>query len=86
MINASYKLCFVSVVFSFKIVDHGGHQGMTAQALNQWGHPAASSEALNVLHQAMHPTSYHRIQLAIEIASNVPAFFAVNSIVGHNHS
>jgi hypothetical protein len=45
--------CFVSVLcVSFEHDDHRGYQGNTAQALNQWRHPVASSEALDVLHQA----------------------------------
>jgi hypothetical protein len=49
-------LCFVSVLcVSFKLVNHGGRQGNMAQALNQWRHPVASREALDVLHQAMPP-------------------------------
>jgi hypothetical protein len=38
---------------------------------------SALSEALDVLHQAMHPTLYHRIPMAIKIASDSPAFFVV---------
>jgi hypothetical protein len=37
----------------------------------------ASIEARDVLHRAMHPTLYRRICMAIETASNVPAFFVV---------
>jgi hypothetical protein len=40
-------------------------------------HPVASTEALDVLHWAMHPASYRRIRMAIEIASDSPAFFVV---------
>jgi len=48
---ASQKLCFVSVLCDlFEIVYHGGRRGDTAQALAQWWHPVASSEALDVLH------------------------------------
>jgi len=63
-------LCVLS-----EFVDHGGHRGNTAQAINQWRHPVALSEALDVLHWAMRPTSYHFIATAIEIASNSSAFF-----------
>ena len=35
--------------------------------------PLSRSEALDVLYQAMSPESYHRIRLAIEIASDSPA-------------
>jgi hypothetical protein len=42
----------------------------------------APSEALIVLYQAMRPVSYRRIRMAIEITSNLPAFFvAVNSLL-----
>jgi len=46
----------------------------TAQALARWRHPVASSEALDELYWAMHATSYRRISMAIEIASDLPAF------------
>jgi hypothetical protein len=39
-------------VFSTKIVDHGSRRGNAIQALAQWRHPVALSEALDVLHQA----------------------------------
>jgi hypothetical protein len=55
---------------SFKVDDHGSCRGNTAQALDQWRHPVASSEALDVLHRAMCPVSYHHIRMAIELASN----------------
>ena len=45
------------------------------QALNQFWHPVASSEALDVLHRAMHPALYRCIAMAIKIASNLSAFF-----------
>jgi hypothetical protein len=64
-------------VFSTEIVDHGGRRGNTAQALARWRHPVASSEARDVLHRAMHPASHHHIRMAIEIASDLPAFFVV---------
>jgi hypothetical protein len=60
---------------SFKFVNHGSRWRNTAQALNQWRHPVASSEALDVLHQAMRPGSYRCIAMAIEIAIDSPAFF-----------
>jgi hypothetical protein len=58
-----------------EFVDHGGRRGDTAQALAQWLHPVASSEAPDVIHRAMRPASYHCIAMAIEIAINSPAFF-----------
>jgi len=63
----------------FKFVNHGGRQDDTAQALDRWRHPVASSEALGVLHRAMHPASYRCIAMAIEIVVDLPAFF-VSSI------
>ncbi len=63
----------------FEIVDHGGRQGNTAQALAQWWHPVALSEALDVLHWGMRLVSYCCIAMAIKIARDSPAFFvAVN--------
>jgi hypothetical protein len=58
----------------FKIVDHGGRRGNTAQALARWRHPVASSEALDVLHRAMRLASYLCIAMAIEIVVDLPAF------------
>jgi len=55
--------------------DHGGRRGDTMQALNQWRHPVASSEALDVLYRAISPASYCCIAMAIEIAIDSPAFF-----------
>jgi hypothetical protein len=63
----------------FEFVDHGGRRGYTAQALARWRHPVASSEALDVLHRAMHPASYRCIAMASEIVVDLPAFF-VSSI------
>jgi hypothetical protein len=58
-------LCFVSVLcILFKFVNHGGRRGNMAQALNQWRHPVASSEALDVLHQAIRPSSFFLIRMA----------------------
>jgi hypothetical protein len=37
----------------------------------------ASSEALDVLHWAMHPALHCRIRMVIKVASNSPAFFIV---------
>jgi hypothetical protein len=61
----------------FKFVNHGGCRGNTVQALNQWRHPVASSEALDVLHQVISPSSYFLIRMATEIASNLPAYFVI---------
>jgi hypothetical protein len=71
-------LCFVSAFcVSFKFVNHGSHLGNTAQALDQWHHPVASSEALDVPHWAMRLAVYRRICMAIKIASNLPTFVVV---------
>jgi hypothetical protein len=55
--------------FLFKIVNHGGRQGNTAQALAQWRHLVALHEARDALHREMHPASHHRKCMAFEIAS-----------------
>jgi hypothetical protein len=61
---------------TFDIVNLGSCHGNTAQALAQWWHPVASSEAMDVLHWAMCPALHRRILMAIKIASDFPAFFA----------
>ena len=77
--------CSLKSWFCNKLADHGGRRGYVAQALTQWRHSVASSEALDVLHRMMHPALYSRICMAIKIASILPAFFVmVNFIVGHN--
>jgi hypothetical protein len=58
-------------------VDHGGRRGNTGQALARWQHPVASSEALDVLHWAMHPGLHRPIPMVIEVASDLPAFFVI---------
>jgi len=74
-------------VFSTKIIDHGGRRRNAMQALTQWRHPVASSEAQDVLHRAMRPTSHRRIRMAIEIASNSPTFYVVRDLLfAHNVS
>jgi hypothetical protein len=82
-------LSFESVfVFSTNFDDSGRRLGNTAKAFAKWRHPVvASNEALDVLYQAMRPTSYCRIYMAIEITSNSPAFFVIiNVFVDHNCS
>jgi hypothetical protein len=64
-------------VFSTKIVDQGGHRGNGMQALTRWLHPVASIEARDVLHWVMRLVSYRHFCMAVEIASNSPAFFVV---------
>jgi hypothetical protein len=58
-----------------KFVDPGGRRGNKAQALAQWRHPVALSEALDVIHQVMLPASCGRICMAIKIASDLPYNF-----------
>jgi len=60
----------------FEFVDHGGRWGNTAQALAKWRHPVACSEALDVIHPAMCPASYHCIAMAIKIGAELPGFLA----------
>jgi hypothetical protein len=73
-------------LFFFKIVDHGGRRGNTAQALARWRHLVALHEATDALHQAMHPPLHRRIRMAIKIASVSHVFFViVNFVVCHNH-
>jgi len=62
----------------FEFVDHGGRQGNTVQALARWQHSVALSEALDVLHRAMHPASYRCIAMALEIVIDLPAFFVLS--------
>ncbi len=64
-------------MFSAYLDDRDGRRGDTTQALAQWQHLVASSEALIVLHRAIHPASYHCIRMAIKIASDLPAFSVV---------
>jgi hypothetical protein len=42
--------------------------------LAQWRHPVASSEALDLLHWAMHAVTYWRITMAIKMASFAGVF------------
>jgi hypothetical protein len=59
-----------------EFIDHGGRWGNTVQALAQWQHPVASSEALDVLYREVRPASYCCIAMAIEIASDLPTFLS----------
>jgi hypothetical protein len=45
------------------------------RALNQWWHPLALNEALDVLHRVMRPASHHRIRMVVKIVVKLPAFF-----------
>jgi hypothetical protein len=60
-----------------QFVNHDGCWGNTAQALTQWQHPVASSEAVDVLHWAMLPALHRHINLVIKVASNLSAFFVI---------
>jgi hypothetical protein len=58
-----------------------------AHALNQWRHPVASSEALDVLHLAIRPSLYCLICMATEIVIDLPAFFVITDyLFAHNRS
>jgi hypothetical protein len=79
------KSC-VLLVFFFEIVDHGGRQGNTAQALARWRHLVALHEVTDTLHRVKCPTLHCRIRMVIEIASVSHVFFViVNFVVCHNH-
>ncbi len=54
--------------------DNVGRQSSTVQTLAQWRHPVASSETLDVLHEAMHPASHRHNPMVIKIASNFLLF------------
>jgi hypothetical protein len=41
----------------------------------------ALSEALVVLHRAMHPTSHRRIRMVVKIVIDLPAFFVVSILL-----
>ena len=58
---------------------------MRFEAITQWRHPVASSEAQDVLHQAMRPALHHRIRMAIEMPALTCIFIVVNFVVAHNH-
>ena len=51
------------------------------QALAQWWHPVAPSEALDMLYRAMCPASYRRIRMAIKIARDSPPFFVAANLL-----
>ncbi len=48
---------------------------LLAAILAQWRRPVASSEALDLFHQAMHTVLYRRTATAIKMASKVGDFF-----------
>ena len=51
------------------------------RALARWQHPVASSEARDVLYWVMCPASYRYICMAIEITSELPAFFVIADLL-----
>jgi hypothetical protein len=53
------------------------------QALAQWRHTVASSEALDMLNWAMRPASYRCIAMTIEIAIDLPAFSFAVDLLSH---
>ena len=55
------------------------------QAFTRWQHPVAPSETQDVLHQAMHPASHRLIRMAIQIASDSPAFFGIVNLLFANN-
>jgi hypothetical protein len=57
-----------------EINDHGVCRGDTRQIIAQWQRPVASSEALDVLHQAMRLALHRRIVVAIKMARKGGAF------------
>jgi hypothetical protein len=59
---------------SFKILNHGGHRGNTAQVLAQWRHLVASHEATDALHWAMCITPHGLGNMGIKVVINLPAF------------
>jgi hypothetical protein len=70
----------------FEIKDLGRRWGDRTQALALWGHPAASSVALEVLHWAMSIAPCCCIAMAIKTAKDLPAFFFIIAfVVAHNH-
>ena len=69
-------------MFLTEIIDHVSRRGNAMRELARWHHPVASREALNVLHRVIHPASYRRIRMAIEIIVNLPeVFFALISLL-----
>jgi hypothetical protein len=80
-------LCFVSVFFLFKIVNHGGRRGDKARALTRWQHLVVLHEATDALHQKMRIALYCPGGMVINIVVDLPAFFVIlDSVVAHNHS
>jgi hypothetical protein len=68
--------------FYAKIDYHGIRQGNTGQILTRWRHPVASKLALDLLYWTMCSAPYRLIRMAIEMASEVGAFF-LSSILCH---
>jgi hypothetical protein len=53
---------------------------LSAAIFAQWWLLVASSEALDLLHQAMHAVTYRQIAMAIKMDSKVGVFYFVVSI------
>ncbi len=53
------------------------HNTLLEQILAQWRRPEASIESLDIRHWVMGAVSYRRTATAIEMASEVGAFFVV---------
>ena len=65
--------------------EHSPNGGIQWLRVKPWMCSVASSEALDVLHQSIHPGSYRCIRMAIKIASDLPAFFVIaNSLLPTN--
>jgi hypothetical protein len=79
----------VFCVFHLKLMTMaaGGRRGNRAQSLAQWRHPVASSEARDVLHQAMRPALHRCIPMTIKMAGDLHVFFCNRQFyVFPNHS
>jgi hypothetical protein len=64
------------LIFYTEIDDHGIRRGNTGRILAQWQHPVASRVALDLPHWAMRSALCKLIRMAIEMASEVGAFFS----------
>ena len=68
--NVPYLLAKICVLFVFWVFS----TNLSTMAATRAMRRRHSSKALDVLHRAMRPTSYHHICMAIKIASYLPAF------------
>jgi hypothetical protein len=67
-------LCFITVIFSFEIINHGGLQGDMACALASWQHLVALHGAKDALHWAMRIAPYPPGGMVIEIVVDLATF------------